>query len=231
MPIECARLICNENGIPVSELYKDVYHSASGGHAQARHVFLEGNKLPVRWQGRQTFTILETGFGLGINFLATWLAWTNDPQRCKELHFISVEKHPFELSDMQIAYQSWPEFSFLSEELLLLWPKAEEGEYVLEVLKGAVFLRLILGDALKYLSELAAKVDAFYLDGFAPEKNPELWSDDLCKSLAQLAAKGATLATWSVAGSVRQALMRAGFSVQKTSGFAEKKEMLIGYFP
>ena len=103
-PLIPARLALAPDGTPVSELYGDVYHSAAGGHAQARHVFLAGNGLPARWQERDSFTILETGFGLGLNFLATWQAWRDDPQRCRTLRFISLEKHPFVAADLALAH-------------------------------------------------------------------------------------------------------------------------------
>ena len=230
-PLELARLILADDGTPYSPAYGDVYHSAAGGHSQAKHVFMGGNGLPARWQGRERFVILETGFGLGTNFLATWLAWQNDPLRCAELHFTSIEKHPFEAADLVRAHQVWPEFAELSAELVRHWPKGDslrEGEHRLELADGRVVLHLVFGDALACLPMLDAEVDAFYLDGFSPAKNPDLWSPELCRSLHRLAAPGATLATWSVAGAVRRALSDAGFTVEKRPGFAEKRQMLIG---
>lgn len=230
IPLEPARLILDEDGTPISETYGDIYHSAAGGHAQARHVFLAGNGLPARWQGRENFTILETGFGLGINFMATWLAWRNDPQRSVTLHFISLEKHPFNVADLVVAHAAWPEFAELAAELRESWPPLRAGEHRLELDGGRVILTLVFGDAVEALPALDVAVDAFYLDGFSPARNPDLWSPALCRSLARLAAGGATLATWSVAGSVRRALIDASFVVKKRPGFAGKRQMLVGHY-
>ena len=229
-PVEPAHLTFNVDQMPVSEAYGDVYHSAAGGHAQARHVFLAGNGLPGRWRGRAGFVILETGFGFGLNFLATWLAWQGDPQRCETLHFISLEKHPFAAADLALAQTAWPEFALLAEELRGHWPALEAGEHRLEFEAGRVRLTIVLGDAVETLPRLKTPVDAFYLDGFSPARNPELWSPALCRSLARLAVGGATLATWSVAGSVRQALAAAGFAVARRAGFAGKRHMLVGRY-
>lgn len=228
MAIEPARLTLAADGTPVSELYGDVYHSAAGGHAQARHVFLAGNGLPARWRGRARFAILETGFGLGLNFMATWLAWKGDPERCRELEFVSVEKHPLRAADLAGAHAGWPEFAPLAAELDARWPPLTPGEHRIGLEGGRVVLRLVFGDAVEALPRLDAAADAFYLDGFSPAKNPELWSPALCLSLARLAKPGATLATWSVAGCVRQALAAAGFAVDKRPGFAGKRQMLVG---
>ncbi|GHU37559.1 hypothetical protein AGMMS50256_35660 [Betaproteobacteria bacterium] len=227
-PLALARLSLAPDGTPLSEIYGDVYHSAAGGHAQSRHVFLAGNGLPARWRERDSFAILETGFGLGLNFLATWLVWRNDPQRCRILRFISLEKHPFAAGDLAIAHAAWPEFAELSGVLRACWPKLVTGEHRIELDGGDVEFRLVLGDATETLPLLNDAVDAFYLDGFSPAKNPDLWSPFICRNLARLARPGSTLATWSVAGCVRQALSDAGFTVEKRPGFAEKRQMLVG---
>lgn len=228
--IEPARLTFATDGTPVSEMYDDVYHSAAGGHAQARHVFLAGNGLPARWRGQDSFSILETGFGLGLNFMATWLAWLNDPQRCRTLEFISVEKHPFSSTDLAIAHAAWPEFAELSAALCGSWPPLIAGEQRIELDDRRCVLRLVFGDAVDQLPVLDAAVDAIYLDGFSPARNPELWSPDICRALARLARPGATLATWSVAGQVRQSLSAAGFALEKRPGFAGKRQMLAGRY-
>lgn len=229
--LELAPLIFADDGTPISPAYDDIYHSAAGGHAQAKHVFMAGNGLPERWRGEDCFAVLETGFGLGINFLATWLTWQNDLQRCRALHFISLEKHPFSAADLSRVHQAWPEFSALSEALIQRWPVVESpapGEHRIGLSGGRVILHLVFGDAFEQLPKLDVAVDAFYLDGFSPAKNPELWSPELCRSLHRLAKPSATLATWSVAGAVRRALSDAGFTVEKRPGFAGKRQMLIG---
>ena len=227
---ECAGLQFGPDGTPVSVAYGDVYHSAAGGPAQARHVFLGGNDLPVRWQGRAQFSILETGFGLGLNFLSTWHAWQNDPRASAGLDFISLEKHPFTAGDLAVAQAVWPDYAGIAAELRAAWPPLTPGEHRVRLQGGRVTLRLFFGDALALLPTLEAAVDAFYLDGFSPARNPGMWSPELCAQLARQALPGATLATWSVAGTVRRALQAAGFSVEKRPGFAGKRQMLVGRY-
>jgi len=226
-PLVPATLAFAADGTPYSEAYGDVYHSAEGGVAQARHVFLQGNGLPERWRGRRGFTILETGFGFGLNFLATWQAWRDDPQRCARLHFVSVEKHPFEGLDLTFILKKYPEIK--SDELVAHWPMLVPGMHRLEFANGNVVLTLFFGDIADGLPQLQLAADAIYLDGFAPAKNPQMWEARLLRHLGRLAAPGATLATWSVAASVREALQDAGFAVEKRPGFGTKKEMLRGH--
>ena len=226
-----ARLSADADGTPCSEYYGDVYHSRHGAQAQARHVFLAGNALPSRWRGRNEFAILETGFGLGLNFLATWQRWRDDAGACRTLRFVSLEKHPFDSADLARAHAAWPDFANLSEELLRRWPALVAGEHRLELDGGRVELVLVFGDAVDTLPRLGVAIDAFYLDGFSPAKNPELWSPEICRLLARRAKPGATLATWSVAGHVRRALRGAGFDVEKRPGFGGKRQMLVGRYP
>lgn len=230
MPLQPAHLAFNPDGTPYSAAFDDVYHSAHGGPAQARHVFLGGNELPTRWQGRDRFVILETGFGLGLNFLTAWQAWRSDPQRCRRLHFVSIEKHPFSAADLMIAQRAWPEFSALATELQQCWPLLTPGTHRLHLDNDRVILTLIFGDATTQLREIDASVDAFFLDGFSPARNPELWSPYLCKALARLAAPNATLATWCLARPARDALAAAEFDLERRPGFAARREMLVGRF-
>ncbi|HYR32801.1 MAG TPA: bifunctional tRNA (5-methylaminomethyl-2-thiouridine)(34)-methyltransferase MnmD/FAD-dependent 5-carboxymethylaminomethyl-2-thiouridine(34) oxidoreductase MnmC [Burkholderiales bacterium] len=210
---------------PYSAAYGDVYHSAAGGLAQAEHVFLQGNGLPERWARRERFVILETGFGFGLNFLTTWRAWKDDPARCRRLHFVSVEKHPFPLEDLRTLHQRHPELKAEASALHARWPLLVGGAHRLEF--GSVVLTLFFADV-AVLRELRLAADAIYLDGFAPAKNPEMWTHQVMRSVSRLAARDATLATWSVAGSVREALEATGFAVEKRAGFGGKREMLTG---
>src|SRR5687767_785073 len=220
-----ARLGFHES-TPFSEAYGDVYHSAAGGPAQARHVFLSGNALPQRWASRERFTILETGFGFGLNFLATWQAWRRDPRRCAKLHYVAIEKHPFSLQDLRALHARYPEFEKEAAELHAHWPMLVPGGHRAELEHGQVVLTLFFSD-IKVARDLRLAADAFYLDGFAPAKNAEMWSPQLMRSLSRLAAPGATAATWSVASPVRSALEATGFAVEKRAGFGHKKEMLV----
>jgi tRNA 5-methylaminomethyl-2-thiouridine biosynthesis bifunctional protein len=228
-PLVPAGLRFTPQGVPYSAPFDDVYHSAGGGPAQARHVFLGGNGLPQRWGGRERFVVFETGFGAGINFLVTWQAWRRDPERCRRLHFVSIEKHPFILDDAKEIYRSHPELKREAAELEARWPTLVPGAQRIEFDGGQVVLTLFLADV-RLARDLRLAADAFYLDGFAPAKNPDMWSPALMRSLARLAAPGATAATWSVAASVRHALEETGFAVEKRPGFGDKKEMLVAYY-
>ncbi len=228
-PLVPARLAFAPGGTPYSEAYGDVYHSAEGGLAQAQHVFLQGNRLPERWRGRRAFTVLETGFGFGLCFLATWRAWRDDPQRCGRLHFVSIEKHPFQLADLDVLFEKYPQVKNEATQLVAYWPLLVPGMHRIEFDGGKVVLTLLFGDIADGLPQLSLTADAIYLDGFAPAKNPAMWEPRLLRHLGRLAAPGATLATWSVAAPVRSALERAGFAVEKVAGFGTKKEMLRGH--
>ena len=228
-PIVAAPLIFDAQGLPVSAQYGDVYHPAAGAAAQANHVFLGGNGLPQRWRGSARFVILEAGFGLGNNFLATWQAWRQDAQRCEQLVFISVEKHPFSRADLSAAHQTspWPE---LAAALVDAWPPLTPDLHTLSFDGSRVRLLLAFGDIQAWLPQLAARVDAFYLDGFAPAQNPLMWEPRVCKALARLAAPGATLATWSAAHSLRDGLRSAGFAVVKAPGSGGKRDITLARF-
>jgi tRNA 5-methylaminomethyl-2-thiouridine biosynthesis bifunctional protein len=223
-----ARLAFQE-GIPYSEAFGDLYHSAAGGPAQSRHVFLAGNGLPGRWAGRDRFVVLETGFGLGLNFLTTWQAWRADPSRCRRLHFVSIEARPFSLSDLRTLHEGYPELRDEAAALHARWPMLLPGMHRLEFDSGNVLLTLHFAD-IKRLRALRLAADAIYLDGFAPAKNPDMWSPQSLRAVSRLAAPGATAATWSVAASVRAALEETGFEVEKRPGFGFKKEMLCARY-
>ncbi|PRF36261.1 bifunctional tRNA (5-methylaminomethyl-2-thiouridine)(34)-methyltransferase MnmD/FAD-dependent 5-carboxymethylaminomethyl-2-thiouridine(34) oxidoreductase MnmC [Burkholderia multivorans] len=228
-----ATLAFRDDGTLVSPAYGDIYHSAAGAIAQANHVFVAGNGLPARWQQRRTFTIVETGFGTGCNFLATWAAWRDDPARCERLHFVSVEKHPFSREDLRRAAAHIVANTTISanvDELTDAWPPLVPGLHRLEFDAGRVVLTLVFGDALERLPTLVARADAFYLDGFAPSKNADLWSIDVFRALARMADERATFATYSSSGVVKRALDEAGFAYRKVDGFAGKRAMLVGEY-
>jgi tRNA 5-methylaminomethyl-2-thiouridine biosynthesis bifunctional protein len=212
------------DGTPYCAAFGDVYHSADGGIAQAEHVFLKGNGLPERWARRERFVVLETGFGFGLNFLATWQAWKRDASRCRRLHYVSIEKHPFTLGDLRLLHERYPELAPEAKELHAHWPLLVSGAHRLEF--GDVVLTLFFGDV-AMLRDLRLAADAVYLDGFAPAKNPDMWTHQVMRSVSRLAADGATLATWSVAASLRDALESTGFAVEKRAGFGGKREVLV----
>ena len=210
-----------------SEQFGDVYFSLDGGIEETRHVFLAGNGLPGRFSKCSRFTIVELGFGSGLNFLTTWEAFRRHAGREGRLHFVSVEKHPFRASDLEQVHSAWPELRELSAALLANYPSLQAGFHRSYLDGGKVALTLLFGDALDMLGELQASADAFFLDGFAPPKNPDMWTTELFRELHRLAAPGATAATYSVAGGVRQALSQAGFAVEKHPGFGRKRDMLV----
>lgn len=226
-PLRPARLAFAADGTPYSEAFDDVYHSAEGGPQQARHVFLSGNGLPGRWRGRRHFAVLETGFGFGLNFLATWQAWRDDARRCERLHFVSMEKHPFGARDLAALHARMPEFAPLAVQLHARWPILVPGAHRIELDGGRVVLTLFFADVAQAARGLRLAADAIYLDGFAPAKNPEMWTPAVMKAIARNAAPGATAATWSAAAPVRAALEAAGFRAEKLPGFAAKREMTV----
>jgi tRNA 5-methylaminomethyl-2-thiouridine biosynthesis bifunctional protein len=228
-PITAAPLQIGPAGAPYAPAFGDIYHPASGAAGQAEHVFLAGNGLPARWRGRRLFVILETGFGLGNNFLATWSAWRRDPQRAERLVFISIEKHPFTRADMVAVHAAspWPE---LAAQLVRAWPALTPDLHPLSFDNSGVQLLLAFGDVQAWLPQIVADIDAFDLDGFAPARNPDMWARPVCKALARLAQPQATLATWSAARAVRDGLRAAGFVVTPAGGSGGKRDITLARF-
>jgi len=228
-PLEAAVLSHDAQGVAYSERFGDRYHPLAGALQQARHVFIAGHGLPQRWQGRERFVVLETGFGLGHNFLATWQAWLDDPARCTRLNFISIERHPLTRADLAAVHagSEWPD---LAQALVAQWPPALHGLHTLRFDDGAVALHLALGDVAAWLPELIARVDAFDLDGFAPARNPAMWEPRLFKAMARLAAPGATVATWTAATAVRDGLRAAGFEPRLAAGRGGKRDITLARF-
>jgi tRNA 5-methylaminomethyl-2-thiouridine biosynthesis bifunctional protein len=217
-------------GTPYSPEYGDVYHSDESGPGQARHVFLGGNDLPQKWSGARLYTILETGFGLGLNFLSTWQAWRDDAARPGRLHFVSVESHPFTREGLAGLHARYAELAPLAGELQAAWPLALPGLHRLEFEGGRVVLTLALGHVAGVLPRLRLAADAFYLDGFAPSRNPDMWTPTVMKALSRLARPGATLATYTTARAVRDALSAAGFHPALRPGFGRKRHMVAARF-
>ncbi len=190
-------------------------------------MFIHHNGLPERWRGRERFTIGETGFGSGLNLLATWQLWRQTASPGQRLCFHSLERYPFSRADLARALARWPEFAWEGERLLAAYPQLEPGSHRLE-LEGGVELWLHFGDALAMSRQLDFQADAWYLDGFDPAKNPEMWQPPLLEQLARLSAPEATLATFTVAGWVRRGLEATGFELQKVKGHGRKRQMLTG---
>jgi len=221
-----------QDGQPFSQQFDDVYFSRDSGLAETQHVFLQHNQLEERWKSIKDkhFTIAETGFGSGLNFLCAWDLWRARAPNDARLHFVSCEKHPLKLEDLDKALQFWPSLQGLSKELLNQYQYLSEGIHSLVFDQGRVVLTLIVGDATLALTQLNAQVDAWFLDGFAPSKNPEMWQPALFAHMARLSHAETTFATFTSAGVVRRGLMEGGFTVNKVTGYGSKREMLCGQF-
>lgn len=235
MPVDSANIHFNEQGTPVSSDFGDVYFSNENGLEESQYVFLQHNNIPQRWQSftRDNFVICETGFGTGLNFLLTWAAYRAEKIRPTfRLHFISTEKFPIAKVDLENALAHWPDLAPLAKELLAQYPMPEGGCHRLLFDKGQVTLDLWIGDIQNTLPQISmrkdSRVDAWYLDGFAPSKNPEMWTETLFSNMARLSHEDTTVATFTAAGLVKRGLINAGFQVQKVRGFGRKREMLQG---
>jgi tRNA 5-methylaminomethyl-2-thiouridine biosynthesis bifunctional protein len=218
------------DGTPHSPRFQDIYRSASGGLEQARHVFLRGCGLPAAWAGQPHWRILETGFGLGLNFLATWRAWKDDPQRPRLLHFASIEAFPVAPEDILRSAANHPELAPLAQALAAQWIGLVPGVHRLVFEEGRVLLTLSVRDAHDALREPAFAADSVFLDGFDPERNPGMWEPDVLRGVARHCHRGTTLATWTVAGFVRRGLAECGFRVEKADGLPPKRHCLRAVF-
>jgi tRNA 5-methylaminomethyl-2-thiouridine biosynthesis bifunctional protein len=241
MPIKNAQISYNDNGTPVAEAFGDVYFSNHNGLQESQYVFLQHNDLPQRLrllQDHDDFTVMETGFGTGLNFLACWQALDrlHSAQQCGpgRLHFISTEKYPLSKNDLQQALDHWPELKDYSQRLVDQYPDLSPGCHRLTFYCGAyeLILDLHLGDIQQLLPAMhcpaSGLADAWFLDGFAPGKNPDMWTDGLYRQMVRLAKPGCTFATFTAAGAVRRGLQQAGFEVTKCRGFGTKRDMLAG---
>lgn len=221
-----------KDGQPYSTLYQDVYFSRASGLEETRHVFLAHNHLRERWQTmtQPHFTICETGFGTGLNFLCAWQLWNEMAPAGAALHFVSAEKYPLSPQELAQVLALWPQLAGLSNQLLTQYDLLVPGWHKLVFDQGRVTLTLMIGDARETLPQLRAHADAWFLDGFAPAKNPEMWQQDLFDSMARLSHGETTFATFTSAGDVRRGLQAVGFEVHKVPGYGSKREMLAGQF-
>lgn len=228
-----AQLDWDEHGQPLSRGFGDVYFSRASGLEETRYVFLAHNALPLRFAALPAggrLSVGETGFGTGLNFLCAWQLFERTAPADARLHFVSVEKYPLTRADLQKALALWPELAPWADALLAQYVAVHPGFQRFVFADGRVVLTLLVGDVLERLPELDARIDAWFLDGFAPAKNPEMWTPALFAELARLSAPGASLATFTSAGFVRRGLNAAGFAMQRVKGFGQKREMLAGRF-
>lgn len=216
-----------DDGTPVARAAGDVYFTAGDGLGETRAVFLAGCNLPEAWSGRETFTIAETGFGTGLNFLASWDLWRETrPSPTAFLHFVSYEGFPLAREDAARALSAWPELADLSERLIAVWPGPVRGVRHFIWPEDGVTLTLHLADIAESLPDSIYHADAWFLDGFSPAKNEAMWAPDLFKWISERSVPGTPAATFTVAGAVRRGLAEAGFSVAKAPGHGRKRERL-----
>jgi len=228
-----AQLDWDDQGRPRSRVFDDVYFSDKSGLDETRYVFLEQNRLAERFtalpaDGR--LVIGETGFGTGLNFLCAWQLFEQHAVAGARLHFVSVEKYPLSPADLKRALALWPELKPLADQLLRHYVAIHQGFQRITLANGRVTLTLLIGDALEQLPQLDAQIDAWFLDGFAPAKNPDMWTAELFVELARLAAPGSTISTFTSTGWVRRLLNAAGFKMKRTPGIGHKWEILRGEF-
>ncbi len=242
-PIQTADITWQE-GLPHSTIFDESYYSKENSISEARQVFIEGNQLIQRWQllaaePSPHFVIAETGFAAGLNFLLSWSLWRQYASPSSRLHFISCEKYPLNRDDLLRCLALWPEFQELAEKLLDNYPILTPGFHLLQFDEGRVNLTLMLGDVLSCYRELLvcgdpiiekelreSHVDAWFMDGFSPLKNPQMWSEQLFTTIAMLSKKNTTLATYNLADGVKQGLSASGFNISEQ----QKQAMMVAEF-
>ena len=218
------------SGSPFSPRFGDRYRGEFGGLQQAREVFLDGCGLPQAWAGQPQWCVLETGFGLGLNFLVTWAAWKADPLRPRLLHFVSTEAFPASAADVLRSAQTHPELLPLAHALQRqLWGLLP-GFHRLVFECGHVLLSLCIGDAKAMLRVSSFEADSVYLDGFSPLRNPDIWDVHTFKAVARCCRRGTRVSTWTVARTVRDALAQCGFVMKKVPGTPPKRDNLQGEY-
>lgn len=209
--------------IPVSRRFNDPYFAMADGLSESRYVFLAGNGLPERFQ--PGFHIAELGFGTGLNLLATLQSWEASGNE-GEFDYTAFERFPLDTADMARAHAAWPELTAYSRDLLGVWDMATQGVHC-----GPIRFRLVIGDARETVPRWTEAADAWYLDGFSPAKNPELWEAGLMQAVHDHTRTGGSFATYSAAGAIRHSLSDAGFDVSRQPGFGTKRHMSVGVLP
>ncbi len=216
-----------DGDMPYSPAFGDHFYCQTDGRLECGHVFLAGNGLPPRWQGKNDFLIGELGFGTGLNFGETWRQWKLSRAIGQQLHFMSFELYPMRRAEIDRALSHWREIDAERHALAAAWPETPEGTVSLR-LDDQTVLSVVCGRALDGVAASEAGFDAWYLDGFAPSRNADMWSTELMRRVYEKTIPGGTFATYAAAGFVRRNLIAAGFAVERRSGFAGKREMLCG---
>jgi tRNA U34 5-methylaminomethyl-2-thiouridine-forming methyltransferase MnmC len=221
------RLEWREGDMPYSTAFGDHFYCQTDGRLECAYVFMDGNGLPARWQDGKDFRIGELGFGTGLNLCETWRQWKLSRPAGGHLHFTSFELYPMQREEIDRALAHWPEIDAERKGLVSLWPDAPQGIVTLE-LDSSTRLTIVCGSATDTVPAVPMPFDAWYLDGFAPSRNPDMWSPELMADVFAKTAEGGSFATYAAAGFVRRNLAAAGFEVRRRPGFAGKREMLFG---
>lgn len=220
-----------QEATPVSKSFDDFYFSTDNGLDESRYVFLQANQLPERFLSEpleRPLIIAETGFGSGLNFLACWQAWKQLEQPKRPLHFFSIEKYPLQQDDLRAALANWPELETEVQALLDAYPVLVEGLHCLDFEQGQVRLNLVFGD-ISTLGNYDFYADIWFLDGFSPKKNPQMWTLDVFREITKHSGSACSFSTFTSASDIRRRLQEAGFDVHKRVGFGVKREMLYGH--
>ncbi|WP_232555199.1 tRNA (5-methylaminomethyl-2-thiouridine)(34)-methyltransferase MnmD, partial [Pseudomonas sp. Nvir] len=223
--LQHAQIDWDDQGRPHSRQYDDVYFAVNEGIEETKHVFLGQTRLAERFANlpaHSSLVIGETGFGTGMNFFCAWQLFDQHAPSGARLHFVSVEKYPLGAADMARAVRLWPELAAYTEPLLAQYVAVHPGFQQFTFAGGRVTLTLLIGDVLEQLPQLDAQVDVWFLDGFAPAKNPDMWTPQLFAQLARLSHSGTVLGTFTTTGWVRRSLVEAGFAMKKVPGIGKK---------
>lgn len=213
-----------ENNVPYSTDFNDIYFSVEDGLAESKAVFLDGINAPEVWIGKKEFTICELGFGTGLNFFNCLKLWIEHSCEDQTLHYMATELYPLTRAEILKAVH-WPELSEYKEAFLVNYPSSE-----MALFEGRVKFRLLEGDSAAELSKINETVDAWFMDGFAPSKNPDMWSNKVFNEMARLSSQSSKVTTFTAAGFVRRGLNDVGFTMSKRPGYGRKREMLCGEY-
>lgn len=217
----------HDGDMPYSQKFGDHFYCRTDGRLECGHTFLAGNGLPERWEKHQNVRIGELGFGTGLNFCETWRQWKLSRPAGAKLHFTSFELYPMQRDEIDRALARWPEIDAERQTLVEAWPDEPAGHVVVEA-DARTRLTVVCGPALEGVLAASADFDAWFLDGFAPARNPDMWSLEIMRAIYDKTLPGGTFGTYAAAGFVRRNLQSAGFTVERRPGFAGKREMLCG---
>lgn len=225
-----ATLEWNERGEPFATTFKDRYFNSINGLEETHEVFIKSNHLSERWQNEnKTFVIVELGFGSGLNCFATWQHFLETAPSNQILQFVSIEQFPFSIEDFTRSALRWDYLKYVSNQYIRSYPPLIKGCH--RRIFGRVIIDVWFEEVFQALSQMEGKVDAWFLDGFSPAKNPQMWEKKLFEEMARLSKRNATFSTFTAASQVRKNLLSVGFHVEKIAGFGNKRERLCGYYP